>query len=97
VAALGDCAVWGGPHSLRPNPTGATGTEVLLGSDYRSTLGLPVINLPGCAVPLVLNALLAEILGFAFAGGPRPDLDDLHRPRAGYSDVWEGAFVTWQE
>lgn len=97
VAAWGDCAVWGGPHALAPNPIGATGTGMLLGVDYRSTLGLPVINLPGCAAPPVLTALLVELLAFAFADGPPPELDDLRRPRAAYRGDWEGAFVAWGE
>lgn len=93
--AWGDCAVWGGPHSLSPNPTGATGTEMHLGTDYRSAGGLPVINCPGCAAPPFLAALLRELLRWEAGAGPAPRLDRENRPAA-YRDTWEGAFVAWK-
>ena len=95
VAAWGDCAVWGGPHSLEPNPTGATGTEMHLGTDFRSAGGLPVINCPGCAAPAVLVGLLIELLRWHLGAGPPPRLDRDNRPEA-YGGPWEGAFVAWK-
>ena len=95
VIAWGDCAVWGGPHSLAPNPTGSTGTAMYLGTDYRSALGLPVLNLPGCAAPSVLVATLVALLKWVQGQGPLPELDDTNRPKFAYSDVWKGAFVAW--
>jgi hydrogenase small subunit len=95
VVAWGDCAVWGGPHSLSPSPVGATGTAMHLGIDYRSALGLPVINMPGCAAPPVLMATLAALLRWMQGDGPLPELDETNRPKAAYPEVWKGAFGDW--
>ena len=97
VIAFGDCGVWGGPHALEPNPVGATGACVHLGVEYRSTLGLPVINLPGCCAPPVLLPTLAVVLRHAYAGEPPLELDDLNRPRAAYPETWKGALPVWTE
>lgn len=97
VIAFGDCGVWGGPHALEPNPTGATGTGVHLGVDYRSTLGLPVINLPGCCAPPILLSTLVTVLTHAYGGGPPLELDDTNRPRAAYPEAWKGALPVWTE
>lgn len=96
VIAWGDCAVWGGPHSLAPNPIGATGTTMALGVDYRSTLGLPVINLPGCAPPHVLLATLRTILRWHAGTGPALELDAVNRPVGQYPVAWDGALGTWR-
>lgn len=95
VVAWGDCAVWGGPHSLDPNPAGSTGTEMHLGTDFRSAGSLPVINCPGCAAPTVLAGLLVELLRWHLGEGPPPRLDRDNRPQA-YGGRWEGAFVAWK-
>lgn len=82
VMALGDCAVFGGPHAPEDsNPSGSTGVEYHLGSAYRSRAGLPVIHLPGCAVPPVAIATLARVLKWRRGEGPPLELDDLGRPR----------------
>ena len=47
--AIGTCATWGGTPANAANPTGAMGLMDLLGEDYRSASGLPVIDIPGCA------------------------------------------------
>ena len=47
--AIGTCATWGGIPSAEGNPTGSMSVMDLLGASYRSALGLPVINIPGCA------------------------------------------------
>lgn len=49
VIAIGSCATWGGIPAATGNPTGAMGLGQYLGPHFRSRLGLPVINLPGCA------------------------------------------------
>ena len=49
ILAIGTCATWGGIPSAAGNPTGAMSVMDFLGKDYRSALGLPVINVPGCA------------------------------------------------
>lgn len=95
VVAFGDCGVWGGPHSLEPNPVGATGVGVHLGIGYRSALDLPVINLPGCCAPPVLIATLAAILHHAHGDGPALELDDTNRPRFAYPEQWKGALPVW--
>ena len=95
VLAWGDCAVWGGPHALPPNPTGATGTAMHLGPDYRSALGLPVVNLPGCAAPPVLIETLVTLLRWIQGEGPPLELDETNRPRRAYAEIWQGAFAAW--
>lgn len=97
VVAWGDCAAWGGPHSLGGNPTGATGTEMHLGTDYESRLGLPVIHCPGCAPPPILLRTVVGILKWRQGDGPEPELDDANRPRGPYQEVWRGALVSWQD
>ena len=86
VLAVGDCGVFGGPHSEGSNPSGAAGVESVLGERYRSRFGLPVVNLPGCAVPPVVLATLAAVLRRSQGQGPALDLDELGRPRFAYPD-----------
>ncbi|MCG8349728.1 MAG: hydrogenase [Chloroflexales bacterium] len=86
VVAIGDCACWGGIPAVAPNPTDSIGLQYLrsdkggfLGSDWRSKMGLPVINIPGCpAHPDWLTQILV-----ALASGRAGDiaLDDLQRPK----------------
>jgi len=56
VLALGTCASYGGIPAAPPNPTAAVGLQYadgqpggLLGNDWRSRKGLPVVNVAGCA------------------------------------------------
>ena len=105
VIAIGTCASWGGVPAATGNPTGATSLQDYLGADYRSTAGVPLVKIPGCA-PLGDNytetaaALLLHLNGLA----PAPALDDAGRPawlfaetvhascaRAGYYD--DGVFA----
>lgn len=81
TVAVGTCAAWGGVPAASGNPMGARSLADLLGNDYRSTLGLPVIALPGCA-PVGDNIVetLAAVLMHLTGVGPEPDLDDLGRP-----------------
>lgn len=51
VVAIGTCASWGGVPAAAGNPTGAMSLTAYLGSDFCSTSGLPIINIPGCAPP----------------------------------------------
>jgi hydrogenase small subunit len=105
VIAIGTCATWGGIPSAAGNPTGAMSTMDFLGKDYRSALGLPVINVPGCP-PIGDNftETVAAILLFLQGIGPLPEFDELGRPawlfaetvhrgctRAGYYE--EGIFA----
>jgi len=86
VVALGDCACWGGIPAMAPNPTDSIGLQYLkrnkggfLGPDFRSKMGLPVVNIPGCpAHPDWVTQILVAI-----ASGRAGDiaLDDLQRPQ----------------
>ncbi|MCV0403718.1 MAG: hydrogenase expression protein HypE [Chloroflexi bacterium] len=105
VIAIGTCATWGGIPSSIGNPTGAMSIMDFLGADYRSALGLPVINIPGCApVGDNFTETVATILMFLQGMGPLPEFDELGRPawlfgetvhrgctRAGYYE--EGIFA----
>jgi len=83
---IGTCAAYGGITAAGNNPTDACGLQYdghriggLLGADYRSRRGLPVINVAGCPthpgwVTDTLMALAAELF-------VESDLDILGRPR----------------
>jgi hydrogenase small subunit len=105
VVAIGTCATWGGIPAAIGNPTNAMSVMDYLGENYRSALGLPVINIPGCA-PIGDNftETIATILYFLQGLGPLPEFDELGRPawlfnetvhrgctRAGYYE--EGVFA----
>ncbi len=86
VVAIGDCACWGGIPATKPNPTDSNGMQYLkreqggfLGTDFKSKMGLPVINIPGCpAHPDWVTQILVAV-----ASGRAGDiaLDDLQRPQ----------------
>ncbi|HZB97230.1 MAG TPA: hydrogenase expression protein HypE [Candidatus Sulfotelmatobacter sp.] len=103
--AIGTCATWGGIPSAYGNVTGAMSLQDLLGKDYRSAFGLPVINVPGCS-PVGDNFMetVAAAVLFLQGMGPLPEFDELGRPnwlfgetvhrhcvRAGYYE--EGVFA----
>jgi hydrogenase small subunit len=105
IIAVGTCATWGGIPAAKGNPTNAKGVMDHIGKDYRSTLGLPVINVPGCA-PVGDNILETAAAALMFLAGlaPLPEFDELgrpawlftetvhrHCPRAGYYE--EGVFA----
>lgn len=97
VLAIGDCAAWGGPHSIGVNPTTSTGVGMWLGPDYRSRLGLPVVNLTGCSAPAGLLATVADLVVWANGLGPVPELDEHSRPRRLYEGIWKGALALWEQ
>ena len=79
--AIGTCATWGGIPAARGNPTGAMSLMDFLGRDYRSALGVPVVNIPGCApVGDNFTETVAAILYFLQGFGPLPEFDELGRP-----------------
>ncbi len=105
VLAIGTCATWGGIPAAHGNVTNAMGVMDHLGKDYRSTLGLPVINVPGCS-PIGDNITETAAAALLFLNGlaPLPEFDELGRPawlftetvhrqcpRAGYYE--EGVFA----
>jgi hydrogenase small subunit len=81
VIAIGTCATWGGIPAAAGNPTGAMGLGDYLGAQFRSQLGLPVINLPGCA-PHGDNFIEAVTYLFLHIAETVPlELDAYNRPR----------------
>lgn len=105
VVAIGTCATWGGIPAAYGNPTASMSVQDYLGRDYRSTLGVPVVNVPGCSpVGDNFTETVAAVLLFLQGIGPLPEFDDLGRPawlfsetvhrnctRAGYYE--EGSFA----
>jgi hydrogenase small subunit len=103
--AIGTCATWGGVPAAAGNITGSMSLMDYLGKDYRSALGVPVVNVPGCSpVGDNFTETVAAVLMFLQGVGPLPELDELGRPawlfeetvhrhcvRAGYYE--EGVFA----
>jgi hydrogenase small subunit len=103
--AIGTCATWGGIPAAAGNITGSMSLMDFFGKDYRSALGVPVINVPGCS-PIGDNftETVAMVLMFLQGLAPLPEFDELgrpkwqfeetvhrHCPRAGYYE--EGTFA----
>ncbi|MEP0985094.1 hydrogenase [Ekhidna sp.] len=91
TVAIGDCATWGGIPAVPPNPSESTGMQFLkknkggiLGADYVSKGGLPVINIPGCPahpdwVTQILVAISTGRIGDVL-------VDEYHRPKTFFTD-----------
>src|ERR1700726_5316036 len=81
VVACGTCATYGGIHAMQGNPTGAMGLADYLGWNFKSKLGIPIVNVPGCPVQPdnfmeTFLYLLYQVAGLA----PMIPLDDALRP-----------------
>ncbi len=88
MIAIGTCATWGGIPAAVGNPTGAMGLMDYLGKDYVSALGLPVVNIPGCApVGDNFTEVVAMVLQFLQGTGPLPEFDALGRPAWQFRDT----------
>jgi ferredoxin hydrogenase small subunit len=86
VVAVGSCAAYGGMSAAEGATTGAGGLQYddsrpggLLGEDFRSAAGAPVINVAGCAPH---PGWLVETLAALVVDGQAGPLDALGRPRA---------------
>ena len=105
VIAIGTCASWGGIPAAKGNVTNSMGVMDYLGKDFRSSFGVPVVNVPGCS-PVGDNYLETAAATLLFLNGlaPLPEFDELgrpawlfgetvhrHCPRAGYYE--EGVFA----
>ena len=105
LVAIGTCATWGGIPAAAGNVTGSMSVGDFVGADYRSALGVPVVNIPGCSpVGDNFTEVVAALLMFLQGLGPLPEFDELGRPawqfketvhrhcvRAGYYE--EGSFA----
>lgn len=90
VVAVGSCAAWGGISAGGDNPTEACGLQYeddrlggLLGADFRSATGWPVVNIAGC--PTHPNWVTDTLMALAAGALRVEDLDALQRPRL-YAD-----------
>ncbi|MFB6109722.1 MAG: hydrogenase small subunit [Halodesulfurarchaeum sp.] len=98
VVATGTCSAFGGlpaaknrmqPNGMDENLTGAKGLQFegrekggVLGADFTSQAGLPVVNLGGCPThPDYILLTLATILN-----GHTPELDEYNRPLPFFED-----------
>ena len=81
VMAVGTCATYGGIPAMKNNPTGAMGLRDHLGHGWRSRLGHPIVNLPGCPAQPdnITETLLYLVLQLAGTTAPIA-LDDQGRP-----------------
>ncbi len=103
--AIGTCATWGGIPAAAGNITGSMSLMDFLGKDYRSALGVPVVNVPGCSpVGDNFTETVVAVLMFLQNLAPVPQFDELgrpawlfnetvhrHCPKAGYYE--EGVFA----
>ena len=81
VVAIGTCATYGGIHAMEGNPTGCMGLADYLGWNWKSKVGLPIVNVPGCPVQPdnfmeTILYLLYQVAGLA----PMIPLDEQLRP-----------------
>lgn len=86
TVAVGSCAAYGGVIAAAGNPAEACGLQFedderggLLGPEYRSAAGLPVINVSGC--PPHPNWMLDTLLALTLGSTQDPDFDAFGRPR----------------
>src|SRR4051795_12032705 len=81
ILAVGTCATYGGIPAMAGNPTGAMGVADYLGWDWKSSAGLPIVNVPGCPVhPDNLSETILYLLYQAVGDAPMIPLDEAGRP-----------------
>jgi NADH ubiquinone oxidoreductase, 20 Kd subunit len=83
VLAMGTCAAFGGIPAAPPNPSESGGLQFdqakpggLLGADWLSRAGIPVLNLSGCPVDA---GTMIKTMRWLLSGQPL-ELDAYHRP-----------------
>jgi len=83
TVAMGSCAAFGGIPNTPPNESGAVGLQWdhytiggLLGEQYMSAIGMPVVNIPGC--PAHPDWLMLTLQ--SFINGKAIALDKYNRP-----------------
>jgi hydrogenase small subunit len=82
VVAIGTCATYGGIHAMEGNPTGCMGLADYLGWDWKSSAGIPIINVPGCPVhPDNFMETVLYLLYQAAGLAPMMPLDEVGRPQ----------------
>src|ERR1700746_289791 len=82
IVTAGTCSAYGGIHAMEGNPTGCMGVADYLGWEWKSKIGLPIVNVPGCPVQPdnfmeTLLYLLRQLAGLA----PMIPLDQALRPK----------------
>jgi hydrogenase small subunit len=81
VVAAGTCAAYGGIHAMQGNPTGCMGLADYLGWNWKSSSGIPIVNVPGCPVlPDNFMEVLLYLLYQAAGLAPSIPLDEVLRP-----------------
>jgi hydrogenase small subunit len=81
IMAVGTCAAYGGIHAMEGNPTGCMGLPDYLGSDWKSSSGIPVVCVPGCPTqPDNLTETLLYLLYQIVGRAPMIPLDGNLRP-----------------
>lgn len=90
VVAVGSCAAYGGITAAGGNPSEACGLQYsgaarggLLGADFTSGNGLPVVNIAGC--PTHPNWVTETLVQIAMARFSDASMDEVGRPRS-YAD-----------
>ncbi len=81
TVAIGTCATWGGIPAAAGNFTHSMSLMDFLGGSYRSSRGLAVVNVPGCA-PQGDNftETLANLMRGLTGNRDMPEFDELGRP-----------------
>jgi ferredoxin hydrogenase small subunit len=92
TVAAGTCASFGGIMACGRNPMCTTGLQYsraqkggLLGPDYRSRSGLPVVNVPGC--PAHPDWIIGALWALRAGQLSQANLDRFNRPRAFYGKL----------
>jgi len=89
TVAVGTCATFGGIAAAKPNPTGAMSLLEFFGKDYKSGLGLPVINVSGCPATgdNTIKTLAYLVLVARGVITAPPELDEHNRPLFLFGDL----------